>query len=415
MAPNLGILKDRSLLAFFSARTLSLVGNAMAPVALAFAVLEMPGSTATSLGLVLTARAGAQVIFVLIGGVIADRFPRHRVMVAADVAAGLAQTAVAVLVLTGRANPGVLAGLVIVSGAAAALFTPASRSVMPQLVTGDVLQAANGLLQLTVRGGSILGAALAGVLVSVIGAGATLLIDAVTFFVSAILLALIRLRHPVAQVATGTVLALLRGGWREFVSRRWVWTMVAQLSFVNILLAASFFVLGPVVAQKSLGGAPAWGAILTAQAIGFIVGSLVAARFRPRRPVQTAALLTAGFALPVFALGTTLPVVVIAVAAFVAGACIDLYGVVFDTSLQKRIPPESLSRVMSYESVGSMALVPVGSAIVGPVADRVGAETTLLAAAVLIVLAGPVMLLVRDVRRVEDVEKSSTEPMTNTA
>lgn len=412
MALNFAILNDRSVLAFFSARTLSLVGNAMAPVALAFAVLEMPGGTATTLGLVLTARAAAQVIFVLIGGVIADRFPRHRVMVAADVAAGIAQTAVAMLVITGRADLGLLAALAVVSGAATALFTPASRSVMPLLVSGDLLQAANGLLQLSVRGGSIVGAALAGVLVSIIGAGPTLLIDAATFFVSAILLALVRLRNPIAQVPSGTVLKMLRSGWKEFVSRRWVWVMVAQLSFVNILLAGSFFVLGPVVAQRSLGGAPAWGAILTAQSIGFIAGSAVAARFRPRRPVQTAALLTAGFALPVFALGTTLPVVIIAAAAFVAGACIDLYRVVFDTALQKRIPPESLSRVMSYESVGSMALVPVGSAIAGPVAAGLGTEAALIGAALLIVVAGPVVLLIRDVRRVEEVKEPSPEPAT---
>ena len=405
MLKDFAILKDRSLLMFFSARSISLLGNAMAPVALAFAVLDMRGGSATTLGLVLTARVVAQVVFVLIGGVVADRFPRQQVMVAADLAAGVTQAVAAALVITGIARPLVLAALVVVSGAAAAMFAPASRSVMPQLVSGETLQSANGLLQLSLRGGNIIGAALAGVLVAVLGPGPTLLIDAATFLVSMALISGIRLRHGVSQSAGGTLLRQLRDGWREFAGRRWVWQTVAQLSFVNLLLAGGFFVLGPVVAKQSLGGAPAWGAILTAQAVGFVTGSALAIRVRPRHPVRTAALVVMGFPLPLFLLAAHAPVAAVCALAFVTGMCVDLYGVLIDTTLQKRIPSAALSRVMSYESVGSMALVPLGSALAGPVSVAVGIGPALVGTGVLMVLAGPVLLLSGTIRHIEDVPR----------
>jgi predicted MFS family arabinose efflux permease len=396
------ILRDRSLFSLFAARTVSLVGSAMAPVALAFAILDLPGGNATTLGLVLMAGVTAQVVFVLLGGVIADRFPRHRVMVSADLVAGLAQAAIAALVVTRHANPGVLAALVAVSGAATALFTPASRSVMPQLVTGEALQSANALLQVSIRGGTILGTALAGVFVAAIGPGPTLFVNSGSFFLSAVLLGGIKLRYPMPQQPAGTVLRQLRDGWVEFTARSWVWLMVAQLAFVNILLSGGFFVLGPVVSKQSLGGAPAWAAILTAQAIGFVVGSATAVRLRPRYPVRTAALLTMGFPFPLLLLAARAPVAAIAATAFITGLCIDLYGVLFDTALQKHTPAESLSRLMSYESMGSMALVPVGAALIGPVSQAVGIGRTLVGEAVLILLAGPTVLLAASVRGVRD-------------
>jgi predicted MFS family arabinose efflux permease len=399
MKEDLHILRDRSLLALFAARTVSLLGNAMAPVALAFAVLDLPGGTATTLGLVLTSRVTAQVVFVLIGGVIADRFPRIRVMVTVDIIAGVVQGVVALLVITGAANVGLLAILVVVSGGAAALYAPASRSVMPQLVSGEALQSANGLLQLSVRGGTIIGTALAGVLVAMIGPGPTLLVDAATFLLSAVLIAGVRIRHPLPPGKGGTVLRSLADGWTEFTARSWVWLMVVQLAFVNILLAGGFFVLGPVIAKQSLGGAPAWAAILTAQAIGFVCGSLLSARLRPRHPVRTAALLTMGFPLPLFLLASHASVIAIGATAFVLGLCIDMYGVLFDTTLQKRTPPESLSRLMSYESLGSMALVPIGSALIGPVSAAVGTEHTLWFVGALILVAGPAALLSPSIRR----------------
>ncbi|WP_329314366.1 MFS transporter [Streptomyces sp. NBC_01262] len=410
MAVDFSILKDRSVLSLLSARSISLLGNAMAPVALAFTILQMPGGSATDLGLVLTARLAAQVVFVLIGGVIADRLPKHRVMVGADIVAGLAQATVATLVIAEHATPLSLAFLAVVSGAAAAVFEPASRSVMPQLISRDLLQAANALLQLSMRGGSIIGAAIAGVLVALIGSGPTLAVDAASFLVSAVLLSGLRLRSTAPGASGPSLLVQLRDGWREFIARQWVWGMVSQLCFVNVLLAGGFYVLGPVVAKESLGGAPAWGVVLTAQALGFVVGSTMASRVHARYPLRLAALLTMGFPLPLLLLAVHAPVAAIAVLAFAAGACIDVYEVLLDTALQQHVPEEMLARVMSYESVGSFAFVPLGLAIAGPVSASVGTGQTLTGAALLIMIAGPVVLLLPSVRglRGEEPTKADT-------
>ncbi|MFI5674069.1 MFS transporter [Streptomyces cellulosae] len=397
------LLKDRSVVTLFAARLVSLTGNGMAPIALAFAVLAMPGASASTLGLVLTGRFLSQVLFVLVGGAIADRFAKKQVMVCADVAAGVVQMVIALLVITSNATPLVLAALAALSGAAAALFEPASRSIVPQLVSEEQLLSANALVKLAMRGGSIIGAALAGVLVATIGTGPTLVVDAASFLVSAALLVFVRVQKAAPPATGPTLLRQLKEGWEEFTSRQWVWVMVAQLGFVNALLAGGFYVLGPVVADRSLDGASSWSVILTTQAVGYVLGNIVALRIRPRRPIRAAMLLTVGFPLPLILLAGTAPVFAIAAAAFASAICLDLYDVTIDTALQKNIPAESLSRVMSYESMGSFACVPLGLSMAGPIADAVGVTTALTWAAVLMVLAGPIVLLLPSVRAVQDV------------
>lgn len=410
MTSDLLVLKDRSVLALLSARSVSLLGNAVMPIALAFAILEMPGGSATVLGLVLATRMVTQLLFVLLGGVFADRLPKQRLMVGADIAAGTIQVVAALLLIGGSASPAALAGLAALSGAAAALFEPASRSVMPALVDGDALQSANALLKLSMRGGSILGAALGGVLVAVMGAGYTLLVDAGTFFVSALLLTLVRTVPPAAtQGPAKTMIAALREGWQEFTARQWVWVMVTQMAVVNVLLAGSFYVLGPVVAKQSYGGATGWSTVLTVQAIGFVAGTLVAMRIRPARPIRVAALSTAGFPLSLFLLAAGAPLAAVCVATFAAAIFIDIYEVMLDTTLQTNIPPEVLSRVMSYEALGTFALVPLGSAIAGPVSRGLGVGPTLAWAGALIVAAGVLTVLLPSIRAVPPVKPGELE------
>lgn len=409
MVSRFAVLRDRDVLLLFTARSISLLGNAIATVAIVFAVLEMPTGSPSTLGLVLTARMLSQIAFVLLGGVIADRMPKQVVMVSADVGAGVVQALAAGLVITSNATPLALAGLAALSGAAAALFDPASRSLMPQLVSGDALQSANALLKLSMRGGSIVGSALAGLLIITIGPGPTLGVDAATFLVSAVLLVFIRARMP-ATVATGpSLLRQVRDGWREFTAHAWVWVTVSQLAFLNLLLAGGFYVLGPVVADRALGGAGAWSAILTAQAIGFVTGTVVAMRIRPRYPVRVAALLTLGFPVSLLLLGAEAPVVAVAVATFLGGLCMDVYEVTLDTTLQKQIPPEMLSRVMSYEALGSFAFVPLGLAIAGPVSGALGVGATLTWAGSLILATSILVLLVPSIRHVEDRREASTD------
>lgn len=305
MHRNFGILADRSFRYLFLARTASLLGTATAPIALAFAVLSLPGSSATDLGLVLAGRSLAQVLLLLFGGVIADRVSRFRLMMASDLLACATQAAGAALVIAGTATTGSLTALAMLNGTAAAAFLPASRGVVPQVVPREKLQPANALLRLSRNGTGIVGAALAGVLVTGAGPGWALAFDAATFAVSAALLAGIRTGRT-ARAARSTVLADLRDGWREFRSRRWVWLLVVQFTFVNACFAA-ISVLGPLTAQRRLGGAASWSVILTAQAVGLVCGSLLAMRLRPRFPMRVASVGTLGFVPPFFLLAVAAP------------------------------------------------------------------------------------------------------------
>ncbi|MGK5519268.1 MFS transporter [Micromonospora sp. URMC 107] len=385
MRDDLRILADRSYRMLFLARTLSLLGSAVIPVALAFAILDAPGGSATDLGLVLAARSLAQVALLLFGGVLADRMNRFRLMVGSDLLAFAAQAVLTVVFVSGRPSLPVVIALSAVNGAAAALFLPASRGVVPQVVAQEQLQSANALLRLSRNSTTIGGAALAGVLVAALGAGWALAVPAATFLGSALLLAGVRVSHP-GRAATSTILADLREGWREFSSRSWVWLVVVQFAFVNGCFSA-IHVLGPLTAKEQLGGATAWSVIVTAQAVGLVGGSLVAMRIRPRRPMRVAVLATFGFLPPFALIAAGAPVWLIAASMLVNGVCVDIFEVLWDTALQNHVPNEALSRISSYDAMGSFVLGPLCLAVVGPVADRIGVAQTL-------VIAGGVLALV---------------------
>jgi MFS family permease len=394
---DLAILRQRSFRTLFVARTVSLLGDAVALVALAFALLGLPNGTATTLGLVLTARIATQVAFLLLGGTIADRFPRLRVMVVAELTACVSQGSVAAMFISGSGNVVVIAALAAVSGGATALFRPAARAVVPQVVPAESLQSANALLRLSMNLGSVLGAGVAGVLVALVGPGWALAVDAASFLVSATLVSFVRARTGVAP-ATGRLFTQLREGWHEFTSRTWVWAMVVQLAFANVCIAGGIVVLGPVVAEEHLGGAPGWALSVAAQSAGLVVGSLAAIRIRPRHPVRSAALMTIGFVPPLLALGAHAPLFLVVAGMFMLGFCIDVYEVLFQTALQTHVPPQALARVMSYDSFGSYALIPVGLAVVGPVSALLGVRVTLLGAAALVLVSGVLVLLSASVR-----------------
>ena len=426
---DLAVLRLPGFRRLFLAQTVNLLGSAIAPVALAFAVLGQPGGSATHLGLILAARALGQVAFLLFGGVLADRMPRLRLMTGSNLIAFAAQGSVAGLFLAGPAPLAAVAGLAAVNGAAAALFLPAARGVVPQLVPAGDLQPANALLRLSRNTASIAGAALAGVLLAVTAPGWALACDAASFVISAALLARIgRPSHHGAGLAAGprpavtpataapsgtrtaagptatpapaatpSILADLRDGWREFRSRAWVWLPVAQFTMVNGCFTA-IWVLGPVIARRDLGGAPAWAAVLTANAIGLVGGSLLALRLRPRHPLQLACAATFGFLPPFFLLAVSAPVPLIAASMLVNGVCVDVFEVLWDTALQRHVPAGLLSRITSYDLLGSFALGPLGLALAGPAAAAAGLAATLTGAGLLLAAASVIPLLSRAVR-----------------
>jgi predicted MFS family arabinose efflux permease len=391
------ILGDRRFVLLFSARTCSMLGTAFGPVALAFGVLALPGATATTLSVVVAAEALSMVVFMLVGGVIADRLPRFRVMVSADLAAASAWAALATLLITGWAPVWLLVTLSAVAGMASAIFFPASTGVVPEVVPTDRLQAANGLLRLGMNGARIGGYAVAGGCVAVLGAGWTALLNAGLLLASAAFTAGLRL-PPTGTPQSASVLRDLREGWREFRSRQWLWVVVAQFSFVVMVLQGVWGVLGPVIANERLGGPRGWSWVLGAEAVGMLLGVVIAMRVRPSRPVLSVVFLSFPLALVPLALGAGAPIVTAVIVAFVAGVALDILTVVWDTTLQREIPQSALSRVSSYDALGSLMLGPLGMVLAGPAAALFGASASLLGCAAVVVLASLPALLVPGVR-----------------
>ncbi|MQA26630.1 MAG: MFS transporter [Micromonosporaceae bacterium] len=398
MLGDLRLLRDRRFALLFSARSISVIGTVMAPVALAFAVLDLPGATPTTLGLVLASYGLALVLFVLLGGVFADRFPRYRVLIGSELLAALTGLTLATLFLTGTAPLPVLMVVVFLHGVAGAMFYPAFAGIIPQVVPNEQLPAANGLLRLTFNGARITGLAFAGALITAVGPGWALAADAATYLISAALLAGVRV--PKTKAGSGaSMLADLREGWQEFASRQWIWVIVLQFSIVNAAFAAGFGVYGPVIAKQDLGGAAGWSAVLVAQAAGMFLGVLVAMRIRPRRPMLIATLAVFPYAVPVLLLGTDVPLAVLITAAFLAGVSVDIFSVLWDTTLQRHVPGEALSRVSAYDMLGSFMVGPLGMLLAGPAAAVVGVKAAAFGCGALMVAVTALALLSPQVRR----------------
>ena len=392
---DLGLLRERGFRVLFAAQAVSLLGDGMTSVAIAFAVLEMGGS-ATDLGFVLSIRAALLVAFLVAGGVFADRLPRRAVMLGADLARFSTQAILAVLLIAGHAQMWQLLVVAGVHGIATAFFNPALSGLLPSVVSVEQLHAANALRGFAIAAGGVLGAAAAGVIVAVAGAGWAVAADAASFGASAACLSRLQLApHGPRPVQSFT--SELRQGFSAVRARAWVWSIIVCVGVGNMMFTW-FMVLGPLVAQRSLGGADAWALIMGALATGSCLGGLAATQLRPRRP-----LLTACAALPLTALSPALlafgpPVAIVATAALIGGICLVLFNTLWETSLQRQIPTTLLSRVSAYDWLGSAALSPIGFAIAGPIAATIGVDRSLWLAAALIATTSVLPLAVPEVR-----------------
>jgi MFS family permease len=389
-------LRERQFALLFSGRVVSLLGSAVAPIALAFAVLDLTGS-ATDLGLVLAAGAVTQVLFLVVGGVWSDRLPRNLVIVGSNALSGAVQIAAAVVLLAGVAELWHLVALSALGGIARAFYFPASQGLVPQTVPAEQLQGANALLSVSNSIVSIAGAVLGGLLVAVTSPGAALAFDGATFLVSGVVLALMRLPRA-DRVHARNFVRELREGWSEFSSRAWLWVTVSQHAVLNAFVFSTVMVLGPLVAEESLGGPAAWGLVLAGQGVGVLCGGLLAMRFRPARPLVAAALMFFGVVPALALLAVAAPAPLIAAAALLSGSSGALASVLWETTVQRNVPPDRLSRVISYDALGSFAATPLGFALVGPFADAVGLETAYWTAVTILVVSIGVQLAPRSAR-----------------
>ncbi|MFV2119401.1 MFS transporter [Streptomyces sp. Act-28] len=373
------------------------LGSHGALVAAAFAVLES-GGDGGDVGLVAAARTLPLVLFLLVGGAVADRLPRHRVMVAANALNCVSQAVFAVLVLTGRAQLWQMMLLTALCGTGQAFFSPAAEGMLMSSVGGEQASRAFALFRMAMSGAAIGGAALGGALVAAFGPGWVLAVDAAAFAVAGALRVFLDVGHVPERTPGGGLLADLREGWDEFVGRPWLWAIVAQFSVVVAVVGAAESVYGPLVARESLGGARPWGLALAAFGVGTLGGALLMTRWKPRRLLLAGTLCVFPLALPSAALAVPLPVVGLAAVMFVSGVAIEVFGVAWMTSLHQEIPEEKLSRVAAYDWFGSTAMLPLSTAVAGPVADLVGRSRALWGCAALIVLVTALVLLVPDVR-----------------
>lgn len=383
---------------FLVARTVSMLAIALVPVALAFGVLALPGASASTLSMVLAAQTTPLVLFTLAGGVVADRYPRDRVLRTSEWVSALVATGVGAMFITGWSPTWALLAMASASGTAAALVWPALMGIIPDVVPRHLLQDGNAVLGLAGNLARVGGLVTAGIVVTAVGAGWALVGAGVCFAASGVLLSLLRLPHTPLGRSGPSVWSELRGGWTEFRSRTWLWVVVLQFTVLIMVWQAAHLVLGPVVANSQLGGAGTWSTILSVEAVGLILGGLTSLQWRPSRPILAVVLLSLFSAPPYLALGLSAPLPAVLVGSFGIGFAFELLNVLWQTTMQREIPPESLSRVSSYDALGSLALGPVGVMLAGPAADRWGPNLPLVVCGVVMILSALAAVAVPGVR-----------------
>ena len=287
--------------------------------------------------------------------------------------------------------------IALVRAVASSFFFPAQQGIVPQTVPTDDLQSANALLRLALNATNIGGAALGGLLVAAAGPGWAIAFDALTYLVAAAILLPMKVRAPERGADTSFIHELAEG-WREFSSRTWIWIVVLGFAFANAAESAALNILGPVVAKESFGGAKVWGLVLAAIGVGLVIGSLLALRIRPERPLFVGVVAITLLFPPLVLLAIEAPWPAIAASALLAGIGIELFSVFWDTSLQAHVPNEVLSRVSAWDAIGSLVLIPAAYAIVGPVSDAIGIDETLWICAGIVLVSITVQLLSRQVR-----------------
>ena len=390
-------LRERNYARYLGSVVVSHLGNGMANVALAFAVLGF--GTPTDLGIVLLAREIPMIVFLLLGGVFADRIPRRRILISTDLVKGSAQVATAVVLFSGTAQIWNVALFQVAFGVANAFSRPIGLGLIKETVSDAHLQHANALAQLSRSTLSVVSPALGALIVTLGSPAIAIAFDAVTFFISALFIASMRLAGTVRTV-TKSIVGDLRDGWREFISRPWVVAIIASFGLFQLTYFPALLVLGPTVANEHLNGAAGWGAIIAVQAIGSVVGGLVALRVRVARPLVVSELVVVPSGFLLIALAIPMPLVAIAAVGFFVGMGFALGENLYVTAFQRNLPEHALSRISSYDWFGSVALNPIGYALIGPIAAAIGIPETMVIAGVLNVVVCVGVVLVPSVRAI---------------
>ena len=366
------VLAHKYVKRLFLARFISNYGNGMGPIALAFGILGLPNGSANLLGLVLGTTTVLFLIMAPFGGVIADKYGRARMVGLTDMAGGLILFVQVAYFATGEVP---IAVLLIVNGCFGILwgiFWPAFSGVIPAVLPEAGLQKGNALNQLLTNSGMIFGAASAGIFIDIFGVATTLAIDAASFFISGLLIYTFRHLTPRVTGTENSMLTDLRYGWGVFLSFKWIVNLVFAWSFIVMCWAAAENILGPLIALEHFNGAKSWSFVITAESIGLIVGSFIAIKIKVKYPLRFLQLTSFSVTFYIFALAKPQSLLVIAFGAFLFGITLDLWGTLWNTALQRKVPRDVLSRVSSFDAMGSMMFRPIGLAIAGPLSSLFG-------------------------------------------
>jgi len=385
------------------ARIISNFGNGLGPIALAFGVLGLEDATASSLSIVMAAQLGPMVLFMLFGGVIADRFPRALVVGASDILLSGFVIANGLMLISGSATIFSLAVIAFISGSLNALWWPAFAGLVPEIVDEEDLQSANSVVALGANGANISGTVVGGIIVAGIGAGWAMVTDGISFLIAGLLVFTLRKYGKTREQSehSPTVFDDLVHGWKEFSSRSWVVAVVAGYAIINMIFESVFAVVGPVHAEQSLGGPKPGAWILAALSAGMMAGVFVSLKVRPKHPILIALSAQLAVAIWILIMGVTNWIPFIMVSAFFAGIAFDFFYVLWQTAMQSHIPRESLSRVSSYDAFGSLALAPLGLIVAGPLTEKFGTSTTLIAMGLVFIAILGVVLAVPAIRHLE--------------
>jgi MFS family permease len=409
IAGRLGALAERDFRLVFSSTTISAVGDGVAAIALVFAVLKISHNSASSVGIVLACRQGAAALVTLAAGVVSDRLARHVVLVAVAAVQAVVQAAVATLLLGGGATVPLLAALAVVYGLADGFEIPASQGLIPAVISRARLQQANALLGLS---RSILGFGapiLGGLLVVAGSPGSAILIDSVSFVIAAVLLMRVRVEPRADVVQPEPFFKEMREGWDEFRKQTWIWTTIVFFGISNFG-SQWYNVLAPLVMKQHYNGALSYGELLGVFGAGTIVGGLVALRWRPERPLFVSCAATIAMPFGYALLAFHAPLAVLLAVQLFAGIGLAIHLALWFTVFQQRVPEHARARVSSYDALGSFVLVPLGTAVAGPLAATIGVKATLLASAATMLTTKAIILLQPSVWAIRRVSPPSRAP-----
>lgn len=382
-------------------RFISNVGNGISPIALAYGVLSLPGATGKDLSIVMAARFGPLLAFMLFGGVLADRFQRNRLVGGSDMLGSFLAATSALSLIVGFSSVWLLVLMGGLFGILNAIWWPAMSGVLPEILPKEKLQEGNAVIGLMTNIGYILGTLSGGVIVANIGSGWGLLVDAISFFIAGVIVWNLPLIGKFKEKSPGILHDLIIG-WKEFISRSWVIAMVFAFALINMAFESMLSVLGPLNFSDLHTGPKYWSYNLAGLAIGMLIAGVWILKVKIRNPLFLAMALIAISAVWDFSLALNLPLFFSVIAAFFSGISLEIFTVTWTTSLQSHIPEESYSRVNSYDALGSYGIAPLGIVFAGPLAMRFGVHSILWITGLITLIAALLSLLVRSVRELEN-------------